>query len=387
MLPLRAARPCMPAPADVRQAASARGLHPVVSEFMALGEGALHVSSPTPARLRLGVPRNALHATPVPSPAAEDVELGEGALETLSRVSGGDMRKAITSLQVSWRAWDRPVAVGSHRPLHQRCQCTTPAVCTFHSSLSPCCKCHPRCPRGPAECGALARQPRHAAGHTGRVRHRAWRCARMACRHMCRARLGFCQAWGGWGSLGTTLPHASGTEAGGVVSLPSCPCPCCPCCLVGFTMSAPRPPLPSEAVAGLLAAARSGRFDAVQTSVQGLIAEGYPAQEILLQLQAALLEDGAASDSGGREAGVGGWVGGRDTMRREWGCAQAGPAQSRSIPVLPTASVHTPMLSPLCCLQPRARFWGSWRKLTRTWWTGLMSTCSSWPRRVLRSVC
>ncbi|PSC72697.1 replication factor C subunit 2 [Micractinium conductrix] len=106
---------------------------------------------------------------------AEDVELGEGALETLSRVSGGDMRKAITSLQSAVRLRGSPV-------------------------------------------------------------------------------------------MPQAILDVSGT-------------------------------VPGEAVAGLLAAARSGRFDAVQTSVQGLIAEGYPAQEILLQLQAALLEDGAASDS------------------------------------------------------------------------------------------
>lgn len=56
--------------------------------------------------------------------------------------------------------------------------------------------------------------------------------------------------------------------------------------------------VPATAAHGLLTTARSGRFAAVQQAVTDLIADGYPAQEILLQLQGVLLEDGAASDSG-----------------------------------------------------------------------------------------
>lgn len=50
-----------------------------------------------------------------PPPAAEGVELGDGALETLSQVSGGDMRKAITTLQVgpAWRHQGGPRGPGS----------------------------------------------------------------------------------------------------------------------------------------------------------------------------------------------------------------------------------------------------------------------------------
>lgn len=55
--------------------------------------------------------------------------------------------------------------------------------------------------------------------------------------------------------------------------------------------------VPESAVAGLLEAARSGFFDSIQQAVTDLIAEGYPAQEILLQLQAAMLEDASLVDS------------------------------------------------------------------------------------------
>lgn len=41
--------------------------------------------------------------------AEEGVELGEGALETLGNVSGGDMRKAITTLQSAFRLNGSPV--------------------------------------------------------------------------------------------------------------------------------------------------------------------------------------------------------------------------------------------------------------------------------------
>ena len=44
----------------------------------------------------------------------------------------------------------------------------------------------------------------------------------------------------------------------------------------------------------------------VPQAVTNLIADGYPAQEILLQLQAVLLEDGQAPDSGGWVEGWGG---------------------------------------------------------------------------------
>ena len=55
--------------------------------------------------------------------------------------------------------------------------------------------------------------------------------------------------------------------------------------------------VPEAAAAGLLAAARSGSFARIQQAVTDLIAAGYPAQEILLQLQAALLADAVASDA------------------------------------------------------------------------------------------
>ncbi|EFN58456.1 hypothetical protein CHLNCDRAFT_48527 [Chlorella variabilis] len=55
--------------------------------------------------------------------------------------------------------------------------------------------------------------------------------------------------------------------------------------------------VPPSAAQGLLAAARSPQFARVQAAVTDLIADGYPAQEILLQLQAALLQDAGAADS------------------------------------------------------------------------------------------
>ncbi|KAL4426978.1 hypothetical protein ABPG77_009539 [Micractinium sp. CCAP 211/92] len=106
---------------------------------------------------------------------AEGVELGDGALETLSQVSGGDMRKAITTLQSAVRLRGSPV-------------------------------------------------------------------------------------------LPDTLLDVSGT-------------------------------VPAAAVQGLLTAVRTGQFTAIQESVTGLIAEGYPAQEILLQLQAVLLAEEGTPDS------------------------------------------------------------------------------------------
>eukprot|EP00887_Chlorella_sp_A99_P002641 scaffold6.g2641.t1 len=104
--------------------------------------------------------------------AAEGVEMGEGALEALSRVSGGDMRKAITTLQSAVRLHGSPVR-----------------------------------------------------------------------------------------------PEAVMDVAGAV---------------------------PESAVQGLLAAARSSSF---ANAVTNLIADGFPAQEILLQLQAALLADACATDA------------------------------------------------------------------------------------------
>lgn len=56
--------------------------------------------------------------------------------------------------------------------------------------------------------------------------------------------------------------------------------------------------VPAAAVQGLLTAVRTGQFTAIQELVTGLIAEGYPAQEILLQLQAVLLAEDGTPDSG-----------------------------------------------------------------------------------------
>lgn len=52
--------------------------------------------------------------------------------------------------------------------------------------------------------------------------------------------------------------------------------------------------VPAAAAARLLDAARGGSFAAVQAAVAELVADGYPAQGLLLQLQAALLDDAAA---------------------------------------------------------------------------------------------
>jgi hypothetical protein len=64
--------------------------------------------------------------------------------------------------------------------------------------------------------------------------------------------------------------------------------------------------VPPAVVQGVLAAARSGQFARVQAAVGDLVAEGYPAQEVLLQLQDALLADEQTSDAGGWEGGAGG---------------------------------------------------------------------------------
>jgi replication factor C subunit 2/4 len=55
--------------------------------------------------------------------------------------------------------------------------------------------------------------------------------------------------------------------------------------------------VPPEVVDGLLAACRSGHFGRLQAAVQGIIADGFSAQQVLVQLQAALLADGGASSS------------------------------------------------------------------------------------------
>ena len=48
---------------------------------------------------------------------------------------------------------------------------------------------------------------------------------------------------------------------------------------------------------GLLEACRSGQFTRVHAAVEGLVADGYPAQELLLQMQAALLADASVGDA------------------------------------------------------------------------------------------
>ncbi len=55
--------------------------------------------------------------------------------------------------------------------------------------------------------------------------------------------------------------------------------------------------VPREAVAGLLTACRNGTFARLQQEVTDLIADGYPAQELLMQLQGAVLEDASISES------------------------------------------------------------------------------------------
>lgn len=55
--------------------------------------------------------------------------------------------------------------------------------------------------------------------------------------------------------------------------------------------------VPREVVGTLLEACRSGTFSRLQTAVMDLIADGYPAQELLLQLQGAVLDDPSISES------------------------------------------------------------------------------------------
>ena len=56
--------------------------------------------------------------------------------------------------------------------------------------------------------------------------------------------------------------------------------------------------VPREVVEKLLTACRSGTFSQLQSAVVDLIADGYPAQELLLQLQGAVLEDPSIPESG-----------------------------------------------------------------------------------------
>lgn len=55
--------------------------------------------------------------------------------------------------------------------------------------------------------------------------------------------------------------------------------------------------VPKEAAAKLMQACQGGTFANLQATVSNLIADGYPAQELLLKLQAVVLEDAAMSDS------------------------------------------------------------------------------------------
>jgi hypothetical protein len=170
--------------------------------------------------------------------AAEGVALGEGALEALSRVSGGDMRKAITTLQV-----------GALEGAAMRA-----AICTLgdaqpaHSFLVPL-----RSPRPVITVPSLAPPPPRPPPL----------CAQSAVR-----------------LRGSPVQPATITDVSGAV--------------------------PPAVVQGVLAAARSGQFARVQAAVGDLVAEGYPAQEVLLQLQDALLADEQTSDAGGWEGGAGG---------------------------------------------------------------------------------
>ena len=50
--------------------------------------------------------------------AEEGVALQTGAMETLGRVAGGDMRKAITTLQSAVRLKVSPVCTSRHEPEH-----------------------------------------------------------------------------------------------------------------------------------------------------------------------------------------------------------------------------------------------------------------------------
>ena len=55
--------------------------------------------------------------------------------------------------------------------------------------------------------------------------------------------------------------------------------------------------VPREVVTKLLDACKGGTFTRLQTAVMDLIADGYPAQELLLQMQAAVLEDPSINES------------------------------------------------------------------------------------------
>lgn len=55
--------------------------------------------------------------------------------------------------------------------------------------------------------------------------------------------------------------------------------------------------VPREAAERLLSACRGGAFAALQAAVAGLVADGYPAQELLLRLQGVLLEDPSILDA------------------------------------------------------------------------------------------
>lgn len=57
--------------------------------------------------------------------------------------------------------------------------------------------------------------------------------------------------------------------------------------------------VPQEAIKQLLAACRSGVFNNVQQQVTSIIAEGYPAQQVLLQLQSEVLGAPCGPDTGG----------------------------------------------------------------------------------------
>ena len=102
--------------------------------------------------------------------------------------------------------------------------------------------------------------------------------------------------------------------------------------------------VPPSAAQGLLAAARSPQFARVQAAVTDLIADGYPAQEILLQLQAALLQDAGAADSGGWRRGGAGWVG-------RWASALWWPHAACTHGSCPSLRRLPPRLPPL---RPRA---------------------------------
>ena len=55
--------------------------------------------------------------------------------------------------------------------------------------------------------------------------------------------------------------------------------------------------IPPGAVANLLAACRSGAFNAVQSAVDALVKEGYPALQVLGQLLDGIVEDDAVPDA------------------------------------------------------------------------------------------